>query len=400
MSAQPTELFARLIDLFGNPATADPTKLYGNLTMRPDSFVGVGTGILMPDGYNVVATSMGRNRIINGEMLIAQRSTSVTGTLAGYQTVDRFGCNTASGSGHTIAQIADAPTGFLYSLKLTVGTGASPAAGNFNGIWQNIEGYNVTDFSYGTANAAYGVLTFWVKSSVAGTYAVGFMNNALNRNYITTYTINSTNTWEQKTIVIPGDTIGTWAVGVNTGLSICWDIGSGSTYQTSTLNTWQAGQMYGTSTSTKLISTSSATWQLTGVQFEKGQFARPFDKRQIGNETLLCRRYYYQITNPAGNGQAYAGTGIITSATTILIGWQFPVNMRVSPTISSNNLWLTSQAAQYAGTATALSGYTSQDMIGVQFTASGASFTAGQAGGIWIGNTSNSGGSLNFSAEL
>src|SRR6185312_15403575 len=157
MSAQPTELMARLIDLFGSPATADPTKLFNNLVVNPNGTITIGTGLILPDGYTRTLTDMGRNRVINGGMDIWQRASTVTGSLSGYQTVDRFGCTTGSGSGHTIALSTDVPNNaFANSVKFTVGTGAAPAAGNFTGIWHNIEGYNVIDFAYGKSIAQVG----------------------------------------------------------------------------------------------------------------------------------------------------------------------------------------------------------------------------------------------------
>jgi len=395
MSAQHSELSARLIDLFGNQSTADPTKLYGNLTVNPTGTVQVGTGLILPDGYTRAITDMGRNRIINGGMDIWQRSSSVTGSLSGYQAVDRFGCTTGSGSGHNAALSSDVPNNaFAYSWKFTVGTGASPAASNFSGIWQNIEGYNLIDFAYGKSNAQTGILTFWVKSSIAGTYAVGFMNNSLNRNYISTYTITTANTWQQVSIIVPGDITGTWNNQASAGLSICWDLGSGSTYQTSTLNTWQAGQMYGTPSSTKLIATSGATWQLTGVQFEMGSYNSPFERRLITTELSLAQRYYYRF---GSSTQADVAAGMINTATSILATITFPVTMRTSPTLSSLNLYGTSVTQLVAGSSSSLSNVSPQ-AVRLNLGCSGASWTQGQVGIVIAGN--GAGGWIAFDAEL
>jgi hypothetical protein len=394
MTAQPTELHARLIDLFGSPATADPTKLYGNLTVNSSGQVVIGssTQLVLPDGTQIATAAVGRNRVINGAMDVWQRSGSVTGTLSGYQTVDRFGCSTNSGSGHTAASSTDVPNGFASSWKLTVGTGASPAATHFNGIWHNIEGYNVSDFMYGTSSASYGVLTFWVKSSLTGAFAIGFMNNSLNRNYITTYTINTANTWQQITVIVPGDITGTWNNGSGTGLSICWDLGSGSNYQTGT-NTWQAGQMYGTASSTKLIATSGASWQLTGVQFEKGQLARPFEKRLITHEIQMCRRYAWRINTNGSTVMAWSG--LINGTTQIVAPVMFPVQMRANPTFSysniSNSAWNVTNAVTSASIIDV-----SQDFCQLITGASGASYTTGQPGVVFV----NNGGYVHFDSEL
>jgi hypothetical protein len=377
MSAQPTELMARLLDLFGNPNTADPTKLYGNLTVNPTGTVQVGTGLILPDGYTRTLTDMGRNRVINGDMSVWQRATTITGTPSGYQTVDRFGCSIGSGSGHTAAQSTDTPNNqFTYSWKLTVGTGASPAAGAFNGIWHNIEGYNVQDFAYGKSNAQYGVLTFWVKSSVAGTYAIGFMNGSLARNYITTYTITSANTWQQMTVIVPGDITGTWYNTNSTGLSICWDLGSGTTYQTSTLNTWQAGQIYGTASSTKLVSTSAATWQLAGVQFEIGAYNSPFERIPVGTIFNNCLRYYEQW---GGVTQQY-GVGGVWSATQAFVSVMFRVPKRAAATMTSSSastFYISSAGSNNAAVTSIALNYPT--MTSCQVALGQAGGTAGQA---------------------
>lgn len=271
-----------------------------------------------------------RNRIINGSMDIAQRGTS--GTIlstSGYQSVDRWGTRGTTGSGHTFAQVTDAPTGFISSAKVTVGTGGTPAAGDLNYIYQAIEGYNVMDFAFGTSSAQTIVVSFWVKASISGTYAFNIINMANNRSYVTNYTVANPNVWQYQSIVIPGDITGTWLTNNNTGLYVLWDLGSGSTYNTSTINSWQAGWYQNQSTSVRPISTSGATFQITGVQLEKGSVATQFERRSYGLELALCQRYFFGFLN----GGVLTVSGPINS---ILAQMKSPVTMRIAPTASTN----------------------------------------------------------------
>jgi hypothetical protein len=278
-----------------------------------------------------------RNRIINGSMVLDQRnagaSTSVSAGATFYG-VDRFaGFFGASATGCTTQQASTAPAGFINSFKFAVGTGASSSSGQSAWIGQRIEGLNVADLGWGTANAKTVTLSFYVYASATGTYCVFLTNSAGDRSYVATYTISSANTWEQKTITIAGDTSGTWLTTSGIGVSVRWDLGSGSSYNTATTSAWQAGDYRNTSSQVNVIGTSSATFYITGVQLEAGSVATPFERRQYGQELALCQRYYYQAKAGSdsycqfGLGRAYSGTagnGIIP----------FAVPMRSSPTFA------------------------------------------------------------------
>jgi hypothetical protein len=272
-----------------------------------------------------------KNRIINGAMQIAQRATSVTGA-TNYCCTDRYDL-TASTIVWNAAQSTDAPTGtgFRYSTSLTVTT-ASSASGAYAYVYHAIEGYNWADLSYGTASAQTSTLSFWVKSSLTGTFGIALRNTGTARFYTTTYTINSANTWEQKTITITGDTSGTWNTTNGSGIQLFWDLGVGSTYSSTSNNAWSTvgSNYFGVTGATKLGATNGATFYLTGVQLEKGSTATSFDYRPYTTELQLCQRYYSQAVRGGYPGsfaaQAYSTAGMTCSL-------QFPVTMRATPTL-------------------------------------------------------------------
>lgn len=273
---------------------------------------------------NTAATGFGfKNRLINGAMLLNQRSVaSVSGTA---YPVDRF-LFSMNGSNMTAAQSITAPTGFRNSVVITSNAASSIAAGDYRQFIQNIEGYNFYDFAYGTASAATLSLSFWARSSLTGTFSGGVMNSAATRSYVFTYSINSANTWEYKTVAIPGDTTGTWVTDNGVGLSLRFDLGTSSTYTTSA-GSWQAGLYFKSTGSVSLCSTSGATLYFTGVQLEKGPTATTFDWRSGGTETALCQRYYCPIGFGAANGYALGGATVGGNA-------NLKVTMRATPTFA------------------------------------------------------------------
>jgi hypothetical protein len=291
-----------------------------------------------------------RNRIINGSQLISQRyGATLQSNLNNYVT-DRWavynGISTVS-----MGQTTTAPTGYTNSLYVTTTTAGSMPAANSYMIAQCIEANNVTDFGYGTANAATATLSFWVRSSLTGTFAISINNGATalspaaTRSYVTTYTINSANTWEQKTVTITGDQSGTWNTsGSGIGITVDFDLGSGTNYATATTNTWQTGNYLRSSSSTNFNLTTGATFYITGVQLEAGTTASPFEYRQYGTELALCQRYC--IAYQAGQGyQRFTVGGGNTSTTQNRSNLSFPVEMRTSPSLVT-----TGTASNYAVT--------------------------------------------------
>jgi hypothetical protein len=314
------------------------------------------------DGY--------KNRIINGAMVIDQRNAgaSVTPTDAQY-CVDRWRAVASAASKFTVQQSTTAPDGFTNSLLLTSSSAYTPSTSEAFGILQLIEGFNCSDLMFGTATAKTITVSFWVRSSLTGTFG-GFLTNAsFNRAYPFTYTINSANTFEQKTVTIAGDTTGTWATNSSGCIGVGFSIGAGATLS-ATAGAWGAGTKLGATGQTQLISTSGATFYITGVQLEKGSTATSFDYRPYGTELLLCQRYYEttaypDVTFTAGatrSGLVFGGGGANSS------GFSFLVPKRTnSPTVTLYSRNNTSGAASLLATGADITGSTANGICGTGF---------------------------------
>jgi hypothetical protein len=280
--------------------------------------------------YSSQQTMGFKNRIINGAMMIDQRNTGAAVTDGGVYLVDRFESSISTDGAFTIQQVSEAPTGFVNSLKFTTTTAdASLGDGQYTSIRQKIEGLNVADLAWGTANAQTVTLSFWVRSSLTGTFGGVLKNSAQNRSYPYTYTISAANTWEYKTVTIAGDTTGTWLTTNGVGINVVWGLGVGSTFN-GTAGSWQASNLISATGAVSVIGTLNATWQVTGVQLEKGSTATSFDYRPYGTELALCHRYSYVTEGSVGNG------GVAISSTEPHIHITHPVIMRASPTVSLN----------------------------------------------------------------
>lgn len=243
--------------------------------------------------------SMGfRNRIINGAMVIDQRNAgaSVTAPADGYA-LDRWKTYASGGGVMTVQRSTTAPAGFTNSQFFTVTTADSSLAGtDAYGVQQMPEGFNVADLGWGTASAQTITVSFWVRSSVTGTYTLSIRNNADNRSYLATYTISAANTFEYKTITIPGDTSGTWLTDNGVGMRVWFDLGAGSTY-TGAAGSWTGSVLTHATGGTNWIATNGATLYITGVQLEAGTNASAFERRPYGTELGLCQRYYEKSDN-------------------------------------------------------------------------------------------------------
>jgi hypothetical protein len=297
-----------------------------------------------------------KNRIINGAQVIDQRNAGAVVTPAS-ETVtfitDRFYFIRSITTSPTLQQSTDAPAGFTNSLLFTnANTGATPT---YAQVVHNIEGFNTADLGWGTANAQTITVSFRVKSSLTGTFSVAFRNSANNRSYVTTYAISAANTWETKTVTIPGDTSGTWLTNNGIGISLIYRIGG--TGGTSSTNQWTATSDAFASGSVNVMGTANATWQITGVQLEKGSTATSFDYRPFGTEVSLCQRYYeksYNLDVVPGTSGAAGGTGMggsNTGTTTGFLGTSFvsyKVTKRVAGTITGwDNAGAIGKASRY-----------------------------------------------------
>ena len=269
-----------------------------------------------------------KNRLINSAMMIDQRNAGAAVTASTY-CPDRWRVENSSDAAFSAQQVSDAPTGFVNSLKWTTTTAdASLAATQYALVRQGIEGYNIADLMWGTASAATITISFWVKSTLTGTFGGVAGNGAFDRSYPFTYTISSANTWEYKTITIAGDTTGTWATTNAAGMQLYFGLGAGTTYS-GTAGAWTGSGLISATGAVSVIGTLNATWQITGVQLEKGSTATSFDYRPFGAELQLCQRYYEIIQSVSGIG--YAG---YSSFDGLALGGNFRVEKRASPTVT------------------------------------------------------------------
>lgn len=293
-------------------------------------------------GSNNVGLSF-KNRIINGDMRIDQRNAgaAITPSSGAAFSVDRWVIETTRTGSLTLQRTTDAPAGFTNSLKVTVASSvASLSAGDAVNLLQGIEGYNFADLGWGTSTAQPITVSFWVKSSITGTYSVFTRSSSDTRCYVSTYTINQANTWEYKTVTITGDTT-SFAYDTTNGRAILlgFALGDGSNFET-TANTWTGtgAKMQVTGTVDFVSQANGATFYITGVQLEKGSVATSFDYRPYGTELQLCQRYYWQSfqgQTPSGWGANFIQSSGLqgTTSTGMLIGqFQHPVFMRASPT--------------------------------------------------------------------
>jgi hypothetical protein len=230
-------------------------------------------------------------------MVIDQRNAgaSITSATNGSFSVDRWGVQNNSGASRfTLQQNAGSvtpPAGFINYLGLTSTSAYSVASGDACGIFQNIEGLNVTDLAWGTANAKTVTLSFWVRSSLTGTFGGALQNSGGSRTYPFSYTISAANTWEQKSITVAGDTTGTWLTTNGIGIALIIGIGVGSSLS-GTAGAWSGSNFFSATGATSVVGTSGATFYITGVQLEVGSTATSFDYRSIGTELALCQRYF------------------------------------------------------------------------------------------------------------
>lgn len=268
-------------------------------------------------------------------------------------------------------------------------------AAEYYWVQQKIEGYNAADLAWGSASAKPVTLSFWVKSSVTGTFSGSFSNSAFTYSYAYEYTINTANTWEQKTISIIGAPAGTWLTTNGIGVRIYWDLGVGTNY-TGVAGSWQSAGYTGSTGSTKLIQTLNATWQITGVQLEVGSQATSFDFRSIGQETLLCQRYYwYQSAYPTS--YAHFGPACITGSTNVQALLRWNVTMRTQPTITTTaaGTFLIDGSSSFTPSAISIA-FITDSTARTSLTISGG--TAGQ--GTFLASQSAGAAAIYYSAEL
>lgn len=301
-------------------------------------YLGIVNGGNIADG-SITASDMAnrgsefgyRNRIINGDMRIDQRSNGAAITpTAGQYTIDRFKLEVSQASKLTVQRVSSTAQGFSNALKVTVASVYTPTSSDFFLVRHFIEGFNSADLGFGSAAAKTITISFYVNASITGLYSVSVRNNGGSRAYVATFTVTSANADEYKTIVVPGDVTGTWAANSSIGIELAFDLGTGSTRSTATTNAWQSGDYFKATGSVSLVANAGATFYITGVQLEAGTAASPFERRDYGRELQMCQRYClvysfdvdgsfrffgYNASSGSGVGQVY-----------------FPVQTRVKPT--------------------------------------------------------------------
>jgi hypothetical protein len=263
-------------------------------------------------------------------MVIDQRNAgaSVTPTNQQYG-VDRWQYSLSQASKLTAQQSTTAPVGFTQSNLITSSSAYSVGASEVFLFRQKVEGYNVADLGWGTVNAKTVTVSFWVRSSLTGTFGGAVRNENQDRSFPFSYTISTANTFEYKSVTIAGDTSGTWVRTNGTGIELNFSVGSGSTVS-NTAGSWYAGSFTSVTGATSVVGTSGATFYITGVQLEKGTQATEFDYRDYGNELRLCQRYLPAYNFSAGNTPSAGGVAYSTTAT--VMNLIHPVQTRIAPT--------------------------------------------------------------------
>jgi hypothetical protein len=302
------------------------------------------TGIVTPmyNGSitaNAVTPSVNmKNRIINGAMVIDQRNAGASGTSQSYP-VDRWLYQPSQSNKITWQQNAGSvtpPAGFKNYLGITSSSAYSVTSGDYFFLSQTIEGYNIADLGWGASGASTVTLSFWVRSSLTGTFGGSIRAGGFDQSYPFSYTINSANTWEYETITITGATAGTFGSTNGNGLQVCFSLGAGSTYS-GTAGAWSGSNLVSATGATSVVGTNGATFYITGVQLEVGSTATSFDYRPFGTELQLCQRYYQAFYG--NGGVSLIGRTNASSGQGVWLTLPIPVTMRASPTGTRVGTW-------------------------------------------------------------
>jgi hypothetical protein len=364
--------------LTGTPTAPTPSAGDNDTSIATTAFVSTAVGAL--------GNTFGfKNRIINGAMVIDQRNAGASVTVPAATvtyTLDRYAAFGSEASKFTVQQNAASvtpPVGFTKYLGVTSSSAYTVGASEQFWIRQAVEGFNTADLAWGTANAATVTTSFWVRSSLTGTFGGAIVNAAANRSYPFTFTISAANTWEQKTITVAGDTTGTWETTNSTGLYLTFGLGVGSTFS-GTAGAWAATNYASATGATSVVGTNGATFYITGVQLEKGSTATSFDYRPYGTELALCQRYLPAFISTGAS--TFVGGGYSVSSTGGLANYVFKTTTRTPPTgvtVSAASDFEVMAGASGGITATALTfAYASTDGVAINTTvASGQTSNAG-----------------------
>jgi hypothetical protein len=363
---------------------------YGNLNVDTVT-TSTANGVLGAGNASIM-----KNRIINGSFVIDQRNAGASVTPNNGYTLDRWAIYNSQTGKLTVQQNAGSvtpPAGFTNYLGITSTSAYSIGASDYFTLRQSIEGFNVADLGFGTANAKTFTLSFQVYSSLTGTFGGVVKNGAETRSYPFTYSIPVANTWTTISLTFAGDTTGTWAKTNTSGLILDIGLGVGSAYS-GTAGSWQTIGVISATGATSVVGTNGATFYITGVQLEVGSSATGYEYRQYGQELALCQRYYAKMSSTVSNGACGAGLARSSTASNIFI--KLPVTMRTIPTVSYSSAYLNynSDVYQLVNSNSGVQGGT--DSINYFPNSSTASMTTGYPVLLAIG----SGGYVDFSSEL
>jgi len=383
------------------------TQVQSGLLESGAALNNIGAGNITPAFLNTQAQYTGfKNRLINGNMTISQRNgtSSVTPT-DGQYTLDRWVTYLTQTSKFTVQQDAGAvtpPAGFTDYLGVTSTSAYSVVSGDVFLLSQIIEGFNIADLGWGTASASPVTLSFWVRSSLTGTFGGSIRNAAGNQNYPFSYTVSSANTWTSISVTIPAPTTGSsWNTTNGQGMFVVFSLGSGSTFS-GTANAWSSSNFYSVTGATSVVGTNGATFYITGVQLEKGSTATSFDYRPYGTELALCRRYfarYFQNTNGIAGDSAVFNMANWNGTEAYGANW-FQVSMRAAPSFSFSSLtdftWYASSATRIPTAIDQQGASVDRCEMKIQWS---SSISTGTAGWLRIGGSANNGW-IQWSAEL
>jgi hypothetical protein len=359
-------------------------------------------GVTFPDNTNQFSGGAFsfKNRILNGDMRIDQRNAGAAVTTSNAFPVDRFSIFNNTDGAFSAQQDSSAPAGFINSVKITTTTADATLTTTQNlNFQQRIEGTNIADLGWGTANAKAVTLSFWVRSSLTGTFGGVLRNSDSDRSYPFTYSISVADTWEQKSVTIAGDTSGTWLTTTGIGILVFFGLGVGPD-RSGTAGAWAGANYISATGAVSVIGTLNATWYITGVQLETGSVATPFERRPFGTELNLCYRYYYRIS-PSATARIL-GVGWNFSTTVSQITTTFPVPLRTAPSALEQSGTASHYRVDHTNTATncssvpVLDGNSTNYLSTASFIVS-SGLTAGQAA---AGLTNNTAAYLGWSAEL
>ena len=373
----------------------------GELTIQAPSVAGTNT-LNLPASSGTLATtaqaSIGmKNRIINGNMTIDQRNAgaAINPAINNAYSIDRWSTNSNVASKYSVQQDAGAvtpPAGFTNYLGATSLSAYTAVSSDSFALVQKIEGYNFADLDFGKATAKTVTLSFWVRSSLTGTFGGSLTNSPIDRSYPFTYTISVANTWEKKSVTIAGDTSGTWLTTNNIGAWLWFGLGMGSTLN-GTAGAWAGGNYRSATGATSVVGTNGATFYITGVQLEAGTTATDFENLQYGQQLALCQRYYWRTT---GSSYAAIGSGHVASSVEMRICIINPVETRAAGTVSIGGTLRGNTGATTCDITTIYGTWMGKVSSMVQFLSTGLSVN----GGAILHHMNNTTNYLQIDAEL